>query len=101
MRSFKQWRKAYQRQYRANNRERYRNSLNKFRYGITTEERDALLAEQDGRCSICLIAIEFPQARVDHDHATSKVRGILCHHCNTGLGNFRDKMLNLQRAIDV
>ena len=27
---------------------------------------------------------------LDHDHETEKVREFLCHHCNVGLGHFRD-----------
>jgi hypothetical protein len=58
------------------------------KYGITLEQYDALLASQNHRCAIC--PSNSPKAKngwhVDHDHKTNKVRGILCHHCNTGIG---------------
>jgi hypothetical protein len=63
-------------------------------YGITFEEFSKRLAEQDGRCAICGIEINYDtknEAQVDHDHATGKIRGILCFRCNSGLGSFQDK----------
>lgn len=53
------------------------------RYGITVEQRDAMVASQGGTCAICRGAMA--RAVVDHDHATGKVRGVLCHACNVKL----------------
>jgi len=66
-------------------------------YGLTFEEYSALLDEQEGRCAIC--REEFEGApHVDHDHETRKVRGLLCHHCNTGIGLLRNVKI-LKQAI--
>jgi Recombination endonuclease VII len=72
------------------------------RYGMTQEEVAALLVSQDGGCAIC--GVTEPKGRhggfhVDHDHATGKVRGILCHGCNVSLGHFRDDPALLRAAI--
>lgn len=65
-------------------------------YGITIEERDALILSQGGRCAIC--DDEDDALHVDHDHATNIVRGMLCGRCNRGLGMFCDDVDRLLAA---
>lgn len=36
---------------------------------------------------------------VDHNHKSNKIRGLLCLNCNAGLGNFRDNITLLKKAI--
>jgi hypothetical protein len=67
------------------------------RYGITAEEADAMLAEQDGLCAVCRAA---PAVHVDHDHATGGVRALLCFNCNGGLGQFKDDPDVLRAAAE-
>jgi hypothetical protein len=73
-----------------------RNYRLKRRYGITVEHFDAMFAEQQGLCAICR---EAPAEHVDHDHATGRVRGLLCFNCNGALGQFRDRRDLMLRAI--
>ncbi len=62
---------------------------------------DAILAQQGGVCALCGAASPGSANgwATDHDHATGRVRGVLCHGCNVGLGAFRDSIDKLQRAI--
>ena len=39
------------------------------------------------------------QAVIDHDHKTGKLRGLLCHQCNVGIGNFKDSIDRMINAI--
>lgn len=79
--------------------------FNLKQYGLTVEQYDALFEKQQGKCAIC--ATEEPSRNksnyrlfVDHCHDTGKVRGLLCHHCNVGLGHFKDNWQLLTKAIE-
>lgn len=58
------------------------------RYGITRNEFEALLKNQEGLCGICLSLVE--RLTVDHCHASGLVRGLLCDACNRGIGYLRE-----------
>lgn len=72
-------------------------------FNITPETYAAMLMQQHGRCLICTTTEPGGQHgkhfHVDHDHATGKVRGLLCNHCNLGLGHFDDDLLTLKAAV--
>lgn len=69
-------------------------------YGIPVDAYDALYAAQDGRCAICRRATgKTRRLAVDHDHATDKVRGLLCRVCNSMLGHARDDVEFFARAM--
>ena len=58
----------------------------KRRYGLTTEQVEAMRATQDGACAICEAKPE--RLSIDHCHETGRVRGLLCAPCNRALGFF-------------
>jgi hypothetical protein len=71
------------------------------KYGLTSEDFSAMLAAQGGGCAICG-STENPDAAnlaVDHDHATGRVRGLLCGPCNKGIGLLRDDLNLLREAV--
>ena len=77
------------------------------RYNISPQEYETKLVAQDYCCAICgkdvidnvrngiTVALS-----VDHCHTTNKLRDLLCHQCNSGLGQFKDNIDVLQKAID-
>lgn len=61
------------------------------------------LQNKKARCMIC----KAKQAggphnlwHLDHDHKTKRYRGLLCFHCNIGLGVFKDSVSILLSAIE-
>ena len=79
--------------------QRYRKAWElKHRYGLSVGEFQAMVSNQGGRCAICR-RVAKPLV-VDHDHATGKVRALLCHKCNRLLGFVNDDPALLQAALD-
>jgi hypothetical protein len=68
-------------------------------YGLTSEEVEAMFERQGRACAICR-SPEGPDMRVvlDHCHTSGRARGLLCAHCNTGLGMFQDDVEKMARA---
>lgn len=48
----------------------------------------------------CIICGDNCRLDVDHDHATGKIRGLLCSRCNRGIGFFKDNPEILLKARD-
>ena len=69
----------------------------------TPDDYRRMLEEQGGGCAICNATSSDNRGHrlhVDHDHATGKVRGLLCKACNTALGNFKDNTDLMAKAIE-
>jgi hypothetical protein len=81
------------------------------RFNLSVERYREILDAQDGKCAICgtdsPTDIRTDRFHVDHDHACCPgrkscgkcVRGLLCHACNTALGNFKDSPDRLLSAL--
>lgn len=79
----------------------YSKRYNLTRYGISTEQYAEMLVRQDGLCKICgQPRTEKFALSVDHDHASGKIRGLLCGNCNFILGHAKDNPSLLRKAAE-
>jgi DNA-directed RNA polymerase subunit RPC12/RpoP len=68
----------------------------KRRYNITPQEYENKLISQDYKCAICG---KLDSLHIDHCHKTNKLRDLLCRQCNSGLGQFKDNISLIQKAV--
>ena len=74
----------------------------KRNYGLTFEEFEAMLSDQDNCCAICKSTKPLGRHKrfnVDHHNKTGNVRGLLCSNCNTALGLVNDNIHTLKSMI--
>lgn len=63
--------------------------------------RDRLVQQAGNACAIC--AEQFTKKstpRIDHNHTTGAVRGVLCRNCNVALGLLKDDPACVKKAFD-
>lgn len=82
-------------------------------HGITVEDYEKLIKENNNQCFIC----KNPETRkgrngksiamlcIDHCHICEEkgkhiIRGLLCHACNTAIGKFGDNVEYMKKAIE-
>lgn len=73
----------------------------KSKYGITFNDYESILFNQNNSCKICLTTkpgSRINRFHVDHCHITGIVRGLLCENCNVALGKFKDNPEFLRKA---
>lgn len=101
---------------RARDRERYRRQIKqrkesskwavlKWNHGLTKQQWHAILETQSYRCAICSSGFVIDVKSmfnpcVDHDHATKRIRGLLCRRCNQGLGLLQDSSFVASSAAE-
>lgn len=91
--------------YREMSSKRDRQRCLSSKYKISLKDYESTLTAQNNKCAICgldneeLIAQIGKTMSVDHCHTEKKVRGLLCTNCNFGLGNFKDSVIIMEKAI--
>ena len=71
----------------------------KYKYGMTLEQKNHMVIEQQGLCGACEdpLGIDPLNICVDHDHKTGKVRKVICRGCNTALGSMKENPEKLRK----
>lgn len=78
-----------------------RKHLLKRGYGLTLEQYDEMIKEQDSICAICgSINSDGRRLCVDHNHETGKIRKLLCHCCNSLVGYAKEDIIILRSTIN-
>jgi len=76
-------------------------------HGVGIARYLEIWAQQDGRCALCGKAesgvLDHRRGTeqdmpLDHDHRTGRIRAILCHNCNRGIGLLCDDPALLRQA---
>ncbi len=89
---------AKAREYMRRNKDAYYEYNAANRFGVKRADIQAIVASSDV-CEICGYPPDTRRLAIDHDHDTGKLRGMLCHTCNLGLGAFKDDPERLMNAI--
>lgn len=91
---------------RKDNPDKHKNYNLKRDYGITVEDYNSLLEDQNFSCASCGISTtelennnqwkRHHKLVVDHCHETGRIRGLLCNNCNTALGMVKESLAVLE-----
>jgi len=86
--------KDYMHEYYLKNKDRAYHRFLKNKYGISLDEYNEMLKEQNNSCYICgkHESEQKKRLNVDHNHQTGKVRALLCVTCNTSLGLMKEDL---------
>ena len=93
---------AYAAKWRKENPEAAKDKQLRQKFGITLEDYNRMLQEQEGKCKICKTdrCNSGRAFAVDHCHETKVVRGLLCWNCNLLLGRAKDNPDLLRQAAN-
>lgn len=86
----------------------YRSAYIKRKYGISLDQYEEMLKNQNGVCAICKEPETFIHPKkndvyrlaIDHNHDTGEIRELLCRRCNTMLGECKENQFLLLALIE-
>ena len=96
--NWKEWQRANPEKMKA---QRWATNLRRW-YGLTPAKYQEMLEAQNGLCAICKARPEdstHGKLFVDHCATTGRIRGLLCNHCNAGIGHFLHENQRMLSAI--
>ena len=77
----------------------HRNSRLKRIYGITLEEYEEWCDRLENCCECCGRKMDRYTLDVDHCHESGENRGLLCNHCNLGIGRLGDTSEGVMQGV--
>ncbi len=95
-------RKQAMKEYYANNKDKSKNRMLIRNYGISLEDYNKMLFEQNGNCYIGEkhYTEQKKSLSVDHCHITGNIRKLLCSNCNTSLGLLKEDIDRVKKLIE-
>src|SRR3990167_5245578 len=81
--------------YKPTKEKRWKTHLKHF-YGMSVESYNELVKLHNNKCGICFRETKL---NIDHNHATGKVRGLLCGNCNRAIGCFKEDLTSIKNSI--
>lgn len=89
--------------WRSENHEAHKRMVRRGHYikaGVNPDLAEAVRSQHRGGCECCgSLSPNGNSWCVDHDHTTGRIRGVLCHKCNQGLGLLGDTLQGVLLAV--
>lgn len=93
--------KKYKNNLKLTNPDKITNHYLQSDYGISLDDKRQLYKMQSGKCAICNNKFaSINTSNVDHIEGTKIIRGLLCGHCNRGIGLLNHSVDILISAIN-
>lgn len=94
--------KDKQKQYRFNNKDKMQKYYIKRKYGISFEQKNQMIIDQNGQCASCgdILGINPRNICLDHNHINGKIRKILCKKCNAALGFMEENVEKILKLAE-